>query len=206
MDPIDFLQAMDEALRVSLSEAGFRRTKAGVWNRRVGEVLNVIWIQQHSVKLDFSVNLGIHYAFMPKVGSSEKPVDDIIEQPECDIMLRLTSTPAVNDQWWLSSQSSISEICDLITTRAMEVFSWYDLPGPISEVDIEDVKAGNAGLLSRLTQERACLFMARMHLYLGNREKCIATANTGIQLSGKMASGLRANLKNVIKECESATR
>lgn len=98
-------KAEDDALGASLKASGFQRIAAGTWNRRVGDELNVIQLQPHSVEQSFCVNLGIHYMFLPKAGT-EAPLDgDQIDIHDCELKLRLTDESGTSDKWWPMSAS-----------------------------------------------------------------------------------------------------
>ena len=113
MNFTDFLAAADASLLRPLGNAGFQRVKARLWNFRKGDDLNVVSLQKHSSKSLFCVNLGIHYAFLPKSGTEKAiVVGNCLEQPDCEINLRLASDPAVNDQWWQLSINSVL-VCDV---------------------------------------------------------------------------------------------
>jgi hypothetical protein len=201
MNYTDFLTLVDAALQQSLSSFGFRRSSAGTWNRRNGEELNVNWFQKHSTDPSFCVNLGVHYTFLPKAGTEAPITGDSIEQPDCEIKLRLTETPAAKDQWWPISEQSINGICGLIESRGIAVFDSYRLSGPIVTMEGKDIEAGNLGLLSAMTKVRACLLLARLHEHLGNRDKCVDAATCGIKVAG-MAVGPKRILRDILNRCE----
>ena len=112
-------RAADQALYESLSSAGFRNTVLGTWNRRRGQELNVVQLQEHSVSKMFCVNLGVHYGFLPKAGTEAPVHGDQIELPDCELKLRLTDQPAAKDQWWPISEESINQVVDLMAARGL---------------------------------------------------------------------------------------
>jgi hypothetical protein len=196
----DFLTEADAILQQPMNSAGFRRVSAGIWNRRGGDDLNVVWLQKNSLAESFCVNLGVHYSFLPKAGI-EAPLGDAIELPDCEIKLRLTAQATAKDQWWPLNSESIREVVDLMKSRGLAIFDSYRLAGSITEMEAKNVEDGNLGLLSSLTKVRACLLLARMHEYLGNRNKCIEAATIGIRLAG-MAVGPKKALKEILKRNE----
>src|SRR5688572_998748 len=200
MNFTDFLISADAALERRLGNAGFERLAAGLWNRRNGDDLNVVWLQKHSVESSFCVNLGVHYAFLPKAGTEVPLIGDCIEQPDCEIKLRLTSNPTAKDQWWPITQEAANEMAELMITRGLVIFDSYRLGGPIAAMEGKDIEADNMGILSGLTKVRACLLLARVHERLGNRNKCIDAATIGIKLAG-MAVGPKRALKDILKRC-----
>lgn len=198
MNFTEFLTAADEVLLPLLGSAGFRRTCGGKWSRRKGDELNAIWVQKHSSDPAFCVNLGVHYSFLEKAGSTERPFGDEIDQTECRIMFRLTANPSAKDQWWPLTGQAISEVCDLIVSRAFPIFHSYELAGPIGTIDVQQIEAGAPGLLSELTKVGACLLLANIHEHLGNREKCIEAAACGLKHVG-MKVGAKKALKDILK-------
>jgi hypothetical protein len=99
MSFIDFLTMADATLKRPLDDAGFQRANAWLWTFRKGDDLNVVCLQKHSSKSSFCVNLGVHYAFLPKSGTETPLTGDYVEQTDCEIKLRLTSAPSAKDQW-----------------------------------------------------------------------------------------------------------
>ena len=198
MNFVDFLTTADAALKWALGNAGFQGVAPGIWNLRKGDDLNVVWLQEHSSQPLFCVNLGVHYAFLPKAGTETPLISDYIEQPDYEIKLRLTSEPSAKDQWWPIIAEAADEVANLVSDRGLAIFDSYRLAGPISAMEAKDIEGGNLGMLSSLTKVRACLFLARMHERLGNRAKCIDAAMIGIKLAG-MAVGPRKALKDLLQ-------
>lgn len=194
----DFLAVADATLVQALGNAGFQRLSAGLWNFRKGDDLNVLWLQKHSSDSSFCVSLGIHYAFLPISGTEQPVTGECLEQPDCEIKLRLTSDPAVKDQWWPIVWESADEIAELVGNRGLAVFDSYRLTGPISAMEAKEIEAGNLGVLSSLTKVRACLLLARLQERLGNNGKCVDAATIGIKLAG-MAVGPKKALKDILK-------
>ena len=194
-------QNTDAAIAAFLTSAGFRRTAVGTWNRRRGDELNVIQLQPHSSEKTFCVNLGIHYAFLPKAGTEAGLDGNQIDVPDCEFKFRLTDRDALKDQWWPIAASSVDQIAELLRSRGLPLFDLYQLDGPIAALDGKCIENGNAGLLSSITKVRACLLLARMHEQLGNRDKAFETASVGIKLAG-MAVGPKKALKDIVKRME----
>ena len=197
----EFLTVADAALQQSLGSAGFRRVNAETWSLRDADELNVVWLQKHSSEPSFCVNLGVHYAFLPKAGTETPLTGDHIEQPDCEIKLRLTSDPLVKDQWWPLVRENADEVARLLISRGQPIFDSYRITGPISVMDAKAIEIGNSGILSALTKVRACLLLARLHEHLGNLNECVEAATIGIKLAG-MAVGPKKALKDILKRCE----
>lgn len=191
-------QAADAAASEALSSAGFRRIAAGIWNRRRDDEWNVIQLQQHSTGKTFCVNLGIHYAFLPKAGTEASLDDDHIELPDCELKLRLTDRATSKDQWWPIADSSVDQVAELLRSRGVPIFESYRLDGQIAEMDGKSIESGDLDILASITKVRACLLLARMHERFGNRDKCVETAAIGVKLAG-MAVGPKKALKDILK-------
>ncbi|WP_431286487.1 DUF4304 domain-containing protein [Roseateles chitinivorans] len=191
-------QVIDAALREVLTNEGFRHTAPGTWNRRRGEELNVIELQKRSSENLFCVNLGIHYAFLPKAGMAA-PLDDAdrISILDCDLKLRLTQQATLNDQWWPMEASSAEQVADLVRSRGLPIFDSYRLDGPIAAMDAHTVESGHASLLATMTDVGACLLLARMHEHLGNQDKAGAAADLGLKLAGRMAVSPKRALRDI---------
>jgi len=193
----------DDAFSDFLAIYGFRRVAPGAWNRQEGAELNVIQLQKHSDGTSFCVNLGVHYTFLPLSGTGAWPIaDDRLDAHDCELKFRLTSQPANNDQWWPLAVSSVGEVLSLIQNRALPLFNSYRLNGPIASMSGASIESGGTDLLATLTNGGACLLIARMHEYFGNAQKAIETANVGLKLAGRMASGLRKALKDVVSRLD----
>jgi hypothetical protein len=197
MNFTDFLTAADAALLQPLGNAGFQRVNEGLWNFRKGDDLNVVWLQKHSSECLFCVSLGIHYAFLPKAGTEHLLAGEYLQQPDCEIKLRLTSDPAVKDQWWPIDLVSADEVAKLVNDHGLAVFDSYRLAGPIATIEAREIEAGKPSMLSPLTKVRACLFLARLHERLGNRSNCVDAATIGIKLAG-IAVGPKKALKAIL--------
>lgn len=198
MNFVELQHATDEAMSGSLASAGFRHITAGTWNRRRDDELNVVQLQEHTAEKTFCVNLGIHYAFLPRAGT-EALLDRMrVEVIDCELKLRLTEQAAAKDQWWPMSASSVDKVADLVRHRGLFIFDLYRIDGPISGMNGESVESENPDLLTSITKVRACLLLARMHEHLGNRDKSIEIATTGIKLAG-MAVGPKKALKDILK-------
>lgn len=198
MNFVELQKAVDAAMSKTLSLAGFRSTVIGTWNRRRGDELNVIQLQEHSIEKIFCVNLGIHYAFLPRAGAETLLDGDQIEVSDCELKFRLTGQAAIKDQWWPITASGADQVADLVCSRGLPIFDSYRLDGPIAEMDGKSIESGNPGLLASITKVRACLLLARMHEHFGNRCKCVEAATIGVKLAG-MAVGPKKALKDILE-------
>ncbi len=204
MNFTDFLNLADAGLEKVLGRPGFRRTSAGKWNRRNRDELHAVWLQKSSTGPSFCVNLGVHYSFLEKTGSSDLPTGDEIDQTECRIMFRLTGDPAAKDQWWPTSAESVGEVCDLIDRRGLALLDSYSLSGPIAAIECKDIDAGNLGILTGFTKVGACLLLASIHEHLGDRDKCVEAATCGMKHVG-MKVGVKKAFKDILRRCGNAS-
>lgn len=115
-------------------------------------------------------------------------------------MFRLTANQSVKDQWWPLTESGIREVCDLLVSRGLPLFHSYSLGGSISTIDVGEIEDGAPGLLSGFTKVGACLLLANIHEHLGNREKCIEAATSGLKHVG-VKVGAKKALKDILKRC-----
>jgi len=194
----EFQQLLDGRFTGSLGAAKFRRLSLGTWVRCIGEVVSVVQGQSHSSKDILCVNLGVHYSFLPKAGSSKPIKLGTMSIIDCEIKLRLTSSMDDHDQWWPPDAERVDEIDRLICDRALVQFDEYRLPGTISELRPDDIANGEMGLLYSLTRVRALLLMARVHEHLGNPERCRESAEMGLKFAG-MAVGPKKELRMIIE-------
>lgn len=65
-------------------------------------------------------------------------------------------------------------------------------------MNAKDIENGNFGLLEPMTQTRACLLLARMYEYLGNRDKSIEAARIGLKHVGR-GGGPKVALQDLLK-------
>lgn len=198
MNALEFLSCADALLQTILGDVGFQRVEAGEWNRRRGEEIHVVWIQKHSTEASVCVNLGVHFSFLPKVGSESCPLNEGVKLPDCEIKVRLTEDSNARDQWWPISNDSVQRIAALIGSRGLVVLDAYQLGGGIESISVRDVEAGRLGPLLGMTRVRACLFLARLHQHLGNRVTCIEIAEFGIKIAG-VAVGPKVALRQILR-------
>jgi hypothetical protein len=193
-------KSADAAMYEALTSAGFRRVAPGTWNRHRGDEINVLQLQKQSAAESFCVNLGVHFAFLPKAGVEAPLVGDEVELPDCEFKLRLAEQAAEKDQWWPITAASAQFIAGLVLSRGLSVFESYRVDGELAAMSAASIENGSPGLLAPITKIRGCLLLARLHERLGNRDKCIEAATVGVKLAG-MAVGPKKALKDILKRC-----
>ncbi len=194
----EFISAVTEAVKDELVSQGFAESQAGTYLRSIGERLDLIWIQKHSTDETCCVNLGIHYNFIPKIGSTDLPTDGKIGQPECELKIRLTDESEKNDQWWPLNQGGVDAIAMLIKNQASDHFTRYGLEGEITKLSVDDFAAGVPPFLKPMTRVRGVLLLARIHDHLGNQAQAIELAQFGLKVAG-MAVGPKKAFKDILK-------
>lgn len=183
----------------------FEGTK-GCYRKCVNEIINFIWIQEHSDKSKFCVNLGVHLSFLPAVPGSKIIPFNEMDQAHCEIKKRLVPSHDLVDYWWLFSElnDSMLEVLDAYQTDGVQFFNRFsNYPSDWQNFTVGNVKDPSfTTLLPGVTKVRAALMFARIHKQLGDLSKCKEFANLGLEVAGKMAVGPRSALKALLKECE----
>ncbi len=202
MNISEFRSVLSQRLQGVLKQSGFRETDSGTFVRKNDtHEISVIWIQKHSSESKVCVNLGVHYDFLPKVGSSEFVEGDDITQPDCEIKKRLTPDPSQNDYWWSLGAVEADEIARLVDESALPYFGQYALDSEIGSIIPGQFEGDLPALLSSLTKVRACLLMARIYEIKGEPSLASEFAKLGIKVAG-MAVGPKKVLKEILKRTE----
>ncbi len=198
----NFLSILADAIESNIKSLGFTRYSDFLFVRfKKNHEINVILIQEHSSEKMVSVNLGVHYDFLPKVGSTDFPEPGKVDLPDCEIKVRLTPDEGLNDYWWSMDMVSINEISLLIDAKVEELFSKFDVDKEIGKISIEDIENNLSVILPSITKVRACLMLARLHEVLGDRALAIEFARCGIKNAG-MAVGPKKALKQIIERLD----
>lgn len=200
MDFFDFLNLLDSQLEKVLSAEEFRCTGKGLFVRLKGEVIHSIQIQKHSEKSACCINLGVHFAFVPTVGTDQLPQIDRIEVSDCEIKIRLTPTENQKDHWWVLNDESVSEIVDVIQSRGLPIFNQYGVE-KLALLSPADFQVELPRELMSMTRVRAVLLLARLNLYIGRPIEAGVFANFGLKVAG-MAVGPKVAFKEILKHIE----
>lgn len=193
---------MVERVSGPLEALGFKRISDDLFVRfKKTHEINVISIQKHSSESKVCLNFGVHYDFIPKIGSTELPGEETIELPDCEVKVRITPDPSQKDHWWHISLDSVNEIASLIESRAEGFFDRYSINGDLSSIGVDDLNDGPPDILASLTKVRSCLVLASIQETLGNTEAAAAFAKYGIKAAG-MAVGPKKMLKEILKRVE----
>ena len=195
----DFIFSLSEGLATSLGSMGFMRQDDCTYIRlKESREVNVLSFQKHSSKPAVSVNFGVHYTFLPKLGSKDLPLDGRLNLSECEIKVRLTPSRSENDYWWPLSKESINQIVDMIDQHMEKFFQNYNMNSAISRLSNVDLEEQLPEIVGMLTKVRACLILARIHEELGDESLAKAFAHLGVKAAG-MAVGPKKALKEILK-------
>ena len=198
----EFRSILNQKLQGALEPLGFRKTDGSTFVRNTdAHEINVIWIKKHSSESKVCVNLGVHYDFLPKVGTAESIEGDDLTQPDCEIKKRLTLDPSQNDYWWSFGAVQADEIARLAKESALPYFDQYALDGEIGLITPSQFEGELPTLLSSLTKVRACLLMARVFEIRKEPIRASEFAKLGIKAAG-MAVGPKKMLKEVLARTE----
>lgn len=198
----DFAAALAERMSGPLKALGFKRVSDGLFVRfNETHEINVISVQKHSSEPRVCLNFGVHYDFMPKIGSTELPSEGDVELSDCEVKVRITTDPSQKDHWWPISSDSVDEIVALTESRIEGFFNRYNINGDISSIVVDDLNDSLPDVFASLTKVRLCIVLARIQETLGNTEAAVAFAKYGIQAAG-MAVGPKKMLKEVLKRLE----
>lgn len=202
MNISNFLISMAQRVAEPLNKHGFIRFDDDLFVRfKDSHEINVISIQKHSIDPKVCLNFGVHYDFLPKVGSLDLPDNNKITISECEIKVRITPN-SQKDYWWSLNEESIFEIADLIERRTEDFFNQYNIPGALTAITPEDLEKEMPEILSSITKVRASLILASIYEIFGELNKASNFAKYGIKSAG-MAVGPKKMLKEILKRTES---
>lgn len=198
----DFIALLAQKIVGPLGELGFKKTTDDLFVRfKAGREISVISIHKNSSEPKLCVNFGVHYDFLPKLGTTQLAEGGKIELPDCEVKVRVTPEPELNDYWWSFDAEAIEEISDLILNQVEKFFSRYDVDGDITTITPEDLDGEMPDVVAPLTKVRASLVLARIHEVNGSAEKASSFAKYGIKAVG-MAVGPKKMLKEILKRIE----
>ncbi|MEY2493792.1 MAG: hypothetical protein QOJ45_284 [Verrucomicrobiota bacterium] len=112
-----FTSAIDSVLK----SAGFRRSRS-VWNRAVGEFVDVIDLQCSKSNDLVTMNLGVVY---PKAYTAcwGEPLPSYVVEPRATVRIRIGHLLGVGDQWWPRETMATNEaILTALTEHALPFF------------------------------------------------------------------------------------
>ncbi len=201
MDFAKFCLGVGQRLETYLDDRGFASKSKDrfVRCRDTGEI-NVLNLQKHSVKSSVSVNLGVHFSFLPKLGSLDLPYGDI-KVSECEIQHRLTPDENQADYWWVIGDEAVEAVSKLIQQLSDDFFDRYTIHGSLRDIRPQDLENAHPEALRPMGKVRSCLVLARIHEELGDVQIATDFANLGIRRAG-MAVGPKKALKDLLKRLQ----
>lgn len=188
-----------------LDQNGFCNASEGCFVRfGQGQEIHVISIQEHSVDPKVCVNLGVHYTFLNKVGTSDVPRDNQIEFVECEVRARLTPASLdAADYWWPISTEGVDDVLAVIQSESESFFDIYRVE-KLALLEPSDLEVQMPPNLRMLTKVRASLMLAKMQEVMGNTERAKGFVEFGINNAG-LASGPKKALKELRRSLLSTT-
>ncbi len=200
----DFYKELNFLIEDGLVSSGFYKVSSDHYVRlKSSHEINVIFIQRNTNGSCVCVSFGVHYDFLPKLGSLDYP-DNKIELSECEIKIRLHPENLQSDYWWDVKEESIAEIAFIINSKKEIIFSSYDMKGEIADIFPKDFEDSMPDIFSSITKVRACLILARLNEEMGRNERASDFAQLGLKYAG-MAVGPKKMLKEIIKRMENTS-
>jgi uncharacterized protein DUF4304 len=196
-----FADQLKERFAPALRSVGFKGS--GTHFRRTnGEIINTIWIQGSRDGTKCAVNLGLHLTFLPMNWKDELP-NTAISEIDCEFRDRL-SPPGMEDYWWeygslLSPPSKhVAHLHSVYFEHGEARFRRFDTVEAVAQMfSPEQLRSGPyMSGFGGITVPRAALAMARIRVWLGQKEFAAEYARVGLEKLGK-ASGLRLVLEGL---------
>ena len=198
-----FFDVLKSEFAPKLRELGF--SGSGKHFRRVnGEVINAINIQGNNYGDSCAVNLGWHLTFLPVSWRNVLPDTRKIKEIDCELRTRL-SPDMKSDYWWKygglldSPTESARHLIATYLNSGEPYFRQYDSIEKIaSMISVDEIKRGvYLQVFGGITDVRAALMMARIHVHLGNVIKAREFAAVGLEHIGG-ATLLRPELESIL--------
>ncbi len=184
-----------------LLKDGFRRIrKTSEFIKHDSPVFEAWSVQTKRDGSSFCVNLGVHYDFLQ---DGFEP--GVSGQAGCFFKRRLAPTGEV-DWWWPRVESSIPDVLHLLDSSGKEFFDRYkDYRNIFAGVTPAIIESSPEAFYNkyRVDQAPACLFLARLNIYLGDIDAARKFLKLGIRQAGR-ARSLAGTMERVLDEIISA--
>lgn len=191
--------AVDEVL----SPRGFVRSKDGVWRCSSPPSIGCVEFQTRSDGRAFTVNLGVHFDFIPVSGMEGAPPLDIRE-PQCELRTRLEERGS--GKWWTSPKRDAAEVAELMRGQGLDFLTRYQDPrsgfGEITPSELDGAQA--LALTPKLTRSRRLLLFARVYEYIGRVDWAKEVAESA--LAERLPVGPRVQLKRLLARLKQPDR
>jgi hypothetical protein len=190
-------------LKPVLIADGFRASRT-TYRRTLGEVIHIVALQGSPHGGQCCVNLGIHLAFLPLVGSAEACDFVRITERECEFRSRLAPTGQC-DFWWSygstehEAQASAESILRLYRDVGVPYFGRFT-KFPDDFVHVTPSMLSNGSPLrfpSGGTFVRRALALSRIALHTGRIAEAKQFAEIGLAHLGR-AKGLENEFRNML--------
>jgi hypothetical protein len=199
-DRTTFWETLARIVDEPLSQEGFIKTARGLYVQFLPtHEICVISVQEHSSRSESCLNFGVHFDFLPRAGTSEKPMLNEMDLSSCEVKIRVTPG-GESDYWWPMTSPSGQQLGELMLREHGKFFSSLSTD-KLSKLTSADLKAGNMGPLSTVTRVRAMLMLARLHECEGRDDLAREFAEVGLELAG-MAVGPKKYFREILRRTD----
>jgi hypothetical protein len=191
-DLVRFSEFLRRDLIPLMHDQGFEAS-AGVFRRVKGERIDIVSLVGSRHGRRCSVNLGVHYSFLPPSGRAHRASADSGELREHDCAFRGRLCEAgESDRWWdygsdeAAAQASAASLIETYGRRAPLFFAKFEpFPEVFCEVTAADIEASDFVVMPAChTRVHAALTMARIMKHVGRLDRCREFAEVGLRHLG----------------------
>jgi hypothetical protein len=185
----------------TLRALGFKGSGQNYRKQTEGAVM-VVNFQKSSGGDRFYVNLGVQPLCIPAEGGGQADPTEIKEY-ECVFRRRVTPPEGALGWPYDVNAATADELRGKISTAYAEYLSpLAQIPGPATELTLEQFRTQGAGSIFGGSHARNALNFARIALACGGVERARAFAEIGLADCPPMAAGLKAMLLKILKSTE----
>jgi hypothetical protein len=206
-----FFATLHDELVPVLHAAGFAGTKL-VWRRTIGEVIQIVDLQDSKWRDSCYVNLGVHLRFLPT--ASGLAVTGPIDEPLCEFRRRLA--PGEARYGWsygateVEAHANARELVAVFRDRGLPYLAtWSELPGAFAAITPGDLRVRQAELddmgrlgpfvpfvteirfPGHLRPTRAARALAAIYDHIGDRTQAKVFTALAYELAGPLAGRWR---------------
>ena len=200
-----FYELLRDRFAPELRKLGFKGSGSN-FRRIRADVISTINIQGNKYGGSSAVNFGLHLTFLPLYWNNELPEVPKIKEVDCEFRDRL-APKGESDYWWKYGGllSSPSSRVDHLVKTYMQVgevaFSQFDTVEKVAGmISIDDVSSKRfIKVFGGVTDVRAALTMARVHLHLGKFDTARQFADVGLKNLGR-ATVLRPQFLKILEQ------
>jgi hypothetical protein len=192
-----------------LLRAGGFKGSGSTFRRLTGERIDVINVQGSRYGGQCCVNFGVHFSFLPLIGSQVADPKKLKEY-ECTFHERLHEATE-SDHWWsygasdAEAEASASSLVDMYKRRGEVFFGLFEpFPDVFEEISPSEMNDESAGVFSRKfgpsSRVSAALIMSRIMKHIGHVDRSREFAAVGLANLGR-AVGLQPELERLRDGC-----